>query len=159
MKALLALALLLYQTADASLPPLSVQNQGSTVAPLTYRINFSGAGVVATASGGVVTATISGSGSTLALTPLTKSSNYTVATTDNYIRANASGGNFTLTLPLCSTASGQLLFVTKTDTSGFYITIAANAADLISGSASQILDDPLGSIILTCSGGTSWDVF
>ena len=103
----LSLAIFLFSAcAQAGLPPLAIQNQGTTVTPLVYSINFAGTGVTTSATGGVVTTTInSGSGAVVAMDAVkaggsvsanTTIPTWSVTTLDTNSGFNASTGVYTV---------------------------------------------------------------
>lgn len=85
-----------------------------------------------------------------------KTGNYTLLTTDSVIRADASAGAFTLTLPAASGNTGLRYSVIRTDVANStnLLTIDANASELINGSLTMVLY-PGESTILECDG-TGW---
>jgi hypothetical protein len=92
------------------------------------------------------------------LTDLPKTSAYTLLATDSIVRADASAGAFTLTLPAAATAgAGTVYTIIRTDvaSSTNLLTIDANASELINGQLTYILF-PAESIILECTG-TAWE--
>jgi len=78
--------------------------------------------------------------------------------THHIILGNASGGAFTLTLPLASAASGREYRVKKTDSSSNDVTIARSGADTIDGATSQVLGSQYEAISFV-SDGTNWFMF
>lgn len=87
---------------------------------------------------------------------ISKTGNYTLLTTDTLIRADASAGAFTLTLPAASGNTGLRYSIIRTDVgnSTNLLTIDANASELINGSLTMVLY-PAESTILECDG-TGW---
>jgi hypothetical protein len=82
-----------------------------------------------------------------------KTTNYTLTTADSIIRADASGGAFTLTLPAASGNAGLVYTIIRTDilSSDILLTIDANASETIDGSLTDILY-PAETIVLECDG-------
>lgn len=76
----------------------------------------------------------------------TKNSNYTVTTSDNVLLADCSGGPVTFTLPPAASATGQVFFFKKIDSS-------SNAMN-IQGDGSELIDD-----LNTQSTMTQWESF
>lgn len=67
------------------------------------------------------------------LTPQSKTSAYTILTSDDIIFANAVGGAFTLTLPSAVNLTGKVIRIVKTDSTFNAVTIDGNGAETISG--------------------------
>lgn len=66
--------------------------------------------------------------------------NYSMLSTERGIYADASGGPITVTLPdLASIATGENLYVRKTDTSANTVTVVGNGGQTIGGGASVVL--------------------
>ncbi len=87
-------------------------------------------------STGVFT-TMSTSG--LYATIVTKTSAYTLTTTDFTVLGNASTGAFTLTLPTAVNASGQIYTLKKVDSSANAVTISTTSSQTIDGLSSYAL--------------------
>ena len=91
--------------------------------------------------------------------PTAKTGAYTLTATDSIIRADASAGAFTLTLPAAATAgAGTTYTIIRTDvaSSTNVLTIDANASELIGANLNYILY-PSDVITIECDG-TGWNV-
>lgn len=93
-------------------------------------------------------------------TRITKSANYSIATTDDYIGCDSSGGSFTVTLPAANTVGSGKRFIIK-DEGGAATTnnifVAPNGTDKIDGvNASESLVVNYESITLICDGASKW---
>lgn len=95
---------------------------------------------------------------TVAWTQSAKTANYTLTTNDHVIRADASAGGFTLTLPAAATNAGRIYHIRRTDieASTNILTVDANASELIDGNATYLLF-PAEWITIMCDG-TGWVV-
>lgn len=115
----------------------------------------SGVRVKVKASGGV---TRDADGLSIPLTPTSATTTYTALSTDRYIRADATAGAFTITLPSAATVgAGWVLTVKKIDTSVNVVTIDGDGAETIDGAASYDLADAYEAVTLV-SDGTNWDI-
>jgi hypothetical protein len=87
-----------------------------------------------------------------------KTTAYTLLTTDSIIRADASAGAFTLTLPAASGNEGLTYTIIRTDilSSTNFLTIDGNASETIDGNLTYLLL-PGESIIIECDG-SNWQV-
>ena len=72
-------------------------------------------------------------------TIVTKTSAYTLTTTDFTVLGNASTGAFTLTLPTAVNASGQIYTLKKVDSSANAVTISTTSSQTIDGLSSYAL--------------------
>lgn len=72
-------------------------------------------------------------------TIVTKTSGYTLTTTDFTVLGNASTGAFTLTLPTAVNASGQIYTLKKVDSSANAVTISTTSSQTIDGLSSYAL--------------------
>jgi hypothetical protein len=91
-------------------------------------------------------------------TDLPKTSNYTLLATDSVIRADASAGAFTLTLPAAATAgAGTVYTIIRVDVANStnLLTIDANSTELINGQLTFVLY-PAESVVIECTG-TAWE--
>lgn len=94
-----------------------------------------------------------GGGSGLSI--VTKTSAYTATTDDDIILCDASGGEFSITLPPAASATGKAITVKKIDDSDNFITIQADTTETIDGRNTQIL--PVQYNSMRCvSNGTAW---
>lgn len=95
-------------------------------------------------------------------TVISKTSNYTITSTDSFILA--SGSAFTLTLPLAASNSGVVYRIKKTDSSlTNIITIAKAGSDQILDSGSAVNSTTLNTIgeeiEIVSDGSATWQVF
>lgn len=87
----------------------------------------------------------------------TKTSNYTVATSDDIIECDASAGGFTITLPTAISDLGRSFTIVVTDDSGENIvTVNTNANETINGEISQFLVAKDSMVIV--SNGSNWRI-
>lgn len=84
-----------------------------------------------------------------------KITNYTVTINDYTVRCDATGGAFTVTLPL-SPGLGQIVNIKKVDTSGNNIIISGNGKN-IDGNGSASLTTAYSKLTIQYNG-TNWDV-
>lgn len=95
---------------------------------------------------------------------LTKTTTYTVTTSDGgaLINANATSAGFTITLPSLATvaASGQSMAVKiiKTDSSVNVVTVAPATGDTIGGESARKLINQNGYMVISSASGKNWDV-
>src|SRR4051812_21686031 len=85
--------------------------------------------------------------------------NYTVAYDVRRVRADATGGAFTITLPASLDWGGRPISAIKTDSSGNAVTIARSGSDKINGGNSQSLAAQYSAITVVADGTTNWDIF
>ena len=85
----------------------------------------------------------------------TKTSGYTISTSDTVIFADASSGNVTITLPAASSTSGYRFYVKRIDSSGNTCNIARSSTDTIDGQTSVSLDLQYTSLTVV-SNGSAW---
>ncbi len=89
------------------------------------------------------------------LNTATKTSSYTVGTSDTVIFADATGGNVTITLPAASGVSGYRFYLKRVDGSGNSVSVVPTGADTIDGQSSLSL--PLQYMaIAVVSNGLAW---
>lgn len=87
----------------------------------------------------------------------TKTTTYTVTSSDDYIRCDGSGGAFTVNLPTAVGISGRMYTFKKIDSSGNTITLDGNGSetiDLVTTKSLSVQNDFLRII----SNGTGWDL-
>lgn len=92
-------------------------------------------------------------------TRVAKSANYAIATTDDYIGCNSTGGTFTVTLPAANLVqSGKRYFIKDEGGAATTnnISIAVTGGDTIDGQASESLVVNYESITLVCNGANKW---
>ena len=80
---------------------------------------------------------------------------YSVATSDNIIFCNATGGSMTVTLPSAVTFASRTLTVKRTNTTANTVTVGS-ASGTIDGSASYIIPGGTLNSITVVSDGTNW---
>lgn len=89
-----------------------------------------------------------------------KTANYTVAAEDYYLTADATGGSFTITLPLAATVgAGKAVAVKRLDGTGNTVAIARSGADTIDGAASLPVNVQYRAYTLISDGVSAWNVF
>jgi hypothetical protein len=95
-----------------------------------------------------------------AVVRITKSANYNLSATDDYIGCNTFAGSFTLSLPAANSVSSGKLYIVKDEYGACTINpllIAPNGADKIDGvNASYSLNVNFESVTLVCNGADSW---
>lgn len=85
----------------------------------------------------------------------TKTSNYTIGTSDTVIFADATSGNVTITLPVASGLSGYKFFVKRIDNSSNTCSVARSGSDTIDGATSHNIDQQYTSLMVV-SNGSNW---
>lgn len=85
----------------------------------------------------------------------TKTSNYSLSTSDMTILADATSGNVTLTLPSASSTSGQVFYIKRIDSSANTVTISRSGSDTIDGMTSFTLDQQY-TVSGLVSNGSAW---
>ena len=80
---------------------------------------------------------------------------YSVATSDNIIFCNATGGNMTITLPSAVTFASRTITVKRTNTTVNTVTVGS-AAGTIDGAANYIIPGGTLNAITVVSDGTNW---
>ena len=88
----------------------------------------------------------------------TKTSNYTVLTSDNVLLANCTSGAVTFSLPPVATATGHVFYFKKIDSTLNAMIIAANGSDLIDGLGTLTTTVQYEAFTLM-NDGTSWWIF
>lgn len=97
-------------------------------------------------------------GSGISRTVITKAIDYSIATTDDMILADASGASITLTLPSAITAGSGKVFTIKQINSGANtVTVATTGGQTIDGDSTQVLQQQYVSIDLV-SDGANWSI-
>lgn len=87
----------------------------------------------------------------------TKTTTYTILSTDGTILADCSGGAFTLTLPAAASNTGKIFHIKKIDASGLALTLDANGSETIDGSLSKVVTTQYVSITIQ-SDGSNWHI-
>lgn len=88
----------------------------------------------------------------------TKTTNYTVLLTDCFLKANATTGSVTFTLPAAATATGRIFYFKKIDSSANAMILQANGIELIDGSNTQQTTVQWEEFALISDGAT-WSIF
>ena len=83
---------------------------------------------------------------------------YTAKGTDFLIRANATGGAFSVTLPPAAQNKGKILVVKRMNGGGNAVTLDGNAAETVDGAATVALGAQYAVRVLISNGSTGWDV-
>ncbi|HSX05827.1 MAG TPA: hypothetical protein VLF69_05130 [Candidatus Saccharimonadales bacterium] len=117
------------------------------------RLGIGSSGQALTVSGGLPAWGTVASGT---LATATKTTNYTVTTTDAVILADATSGNVTITLPAASGASGYRFYIKRVDnTTTNSVTITPNGSDTIDGFTGISVVSQYDTYELV-SNGTTW---
>ena len=88
----------------------------------------------------------------------TKTSSYTVLSSDCFLRANCASGPVTLTLPAAAVNTGRIFYFKKVDSTANNMIIMGNGGELIDGFNTQITNTQYYEWAVI-SNGTSWDIF
>lgn len=88
-------------------------------------------------------------------TTSTKTTSYTVTSSDTVVFADATSGNVTITLPAASGLTGYRFYVKRIDGSSNTVTIARSGSDTIDGNTSCTLDLQYTAIGVV-SNGSAW---
>lgn len=83
---------------------------------------------------------------------------HTVKADEYYIRADVSGGGFTVTLPLAKGIEGRQIIVQKVDSSANTLTLGVSGSDTINGSSTQTTTTQYSSWILESVGNNLWGI-
>jgi hypothetical protein len=87
----------------------------------------------------------------------TKTTTYTLQSSDDVILADASSAAFTLTLPAAASVTGKKFIIKKIDSGFNQVTIDGNSSETIDGSADRKLSTQYESITIV-SDGTNWQL-
>ena len=82
---------------------------------------------------------------------------YTVENDIFYVRADATSGVITITLPTASVYPGRRIFIKKIDASGNAVTVSRGGTDTIEGSNTITLAAQWNSQELISNGNTMWE--
>jgi hypothetical protein len=93
----------------------------------------------------------------LRLSTSTKTTTYSIVSTDYTLRADATVGAFTITLPTAVGIDGQVFVIKKIDATGNSVTIATTSSQTIDGNLTAIINSRYLSITVQ-SNGTNWDI-
>ena len=85
----------------------------------------------------------------------TKTSNYTLTTTDYFVLVNATSGAVTITLPTAAGISGREFVIKKIDSSSNVVTVDGGGAETIDGTTTFDLEYQDESINII-SNNTNW---
>jgi hypothetical protein len=85
----------------------------------------------------------------------TKTSSYTIGSSDTVIFASAASGSVTITLPLASGLAGYRFYIKRIDGSANTCTVARSGSDTIDGLASLTIDQQYTSLLVV-SDGAAW---
>jgi hypothetical protein len=85
----------------------------------------------------------------------TKTSAYTILSTDGTILCDATAGGFTVSLPTAATSTNRIFNIKKVDATGNVVTIDGSGAETIDGSLTQTLDAQWESVVIQ-SNGSAW---
>lgn len=86
-----------------------------------------------------------------------KTSAYTATDSDEMIRANASGGAFTVTLPTAASRAGKRFTIKKTDSSANVVTVGTTSSQTIDGATTYSLATQYKAVTVV-SDGSNWNV-
>ena len=86
----------------------------------------------------------------------TKTSSYTVVTSDSVVLANCTGGAITFTLPTAASATGQCFYFKKIDSSANAMDLIVSGAGTIDGISTQTSVTQYESFSVFCDGLTYW---
>ena len=87
---------------------------------------------------------------------VTKTSNYTATVEDYTIICNASGGAFTITLPVVASHTGRIYHIKKIDSSANIVTVDGNASETIDDGLTAVLTVQYESITIQSDGSEWW---
>ena len=87
---------------------------------------------------------------------VTKTAAYTATLFDDIIICDATGGAFSITLPVAATASGKVYHIKKIDVSANAVTIDGDGAETIDDSATLILTSQYDAAQIVCDGSEWW---
>lgn len=137
--------------------PIPVSDEGMQITAGVTSLNFTGAGITASAAGNAVTVNVPGGGSSSTLTIQNKTAAYTVVAGDNGTIINCTSGTFTVSLTAAATlGAGFNCWVWNTsNTTGHVITITPNGSETVDGSNSLVLRN--GNGVQLISNGTNWE--
>ena len=89
------------------------------------------------------------------LSTSTKTTSYTVSTSDAVVFANASSGNVTITLPLAASSTGYRFYIKRVDNSANTCTIACSGSDTLDGQSSLAVSVQYTSLTVV-TDGNAW---
>jgi hypothetical protein len=88
----------------------------------------------------------------------TKTANYSVVVTDDFLAIDATSGTITITLPSAVNNTGQIFTIKKVDISANIVTVATTASQTIDGSSTYSLNTQYQAISVI-SNGSNWLVY
>lgn len=97
-----------------------------------------------------------GGGGSSAPTFASKTSNYTLTSSDNVVSVDSSGGAFTLTLPSPSSVTGRLYTIRKSSSDFKAVTIARAASETLCGKSASSSVNTFEETLSFYSDGTNW---
>jgi hypothetical protein len=90
--------------------------------------------------------------------PVNVTAAYTIQPRDHHVRANATGGAFSVTLPDSKEVIGRTFHVKRLNAGANNVTIAAAGTDTIDGAATLVLAAQYASAQLYAAGAGLWDI-
>lgn len=87
----------------------------------------------------------------------TQTTSYTIQNNIFYVRADATSGAMTVTLPLATSSEGRQVLICKVDASANAVTVDGNGSETIQGSASISLASQWDKALLICNGNDGWE--
>jgi len=87
----------------------------------------------------------------------TKTSSYTVLSTDCVLKADCTSGAVVFTLPTVASSTGRIFYLKKIDATSNLMTVKGNGAELIDGSNVQTTSVQWTSFTVVCDGST-WSI-
>lgn len=90
------------------------------------------------------------------LQSVTKTSNYTVTTSDRLVYANTAGGNITLTLPALASVTADTIYSFQKSASANVLTLDANASETINSATTQAITALNGRLDIAKESATNW---
>lgn len=138
---------------------ITVKDEGSTLTTTATSLDFVGAGVTATNSGGDVTITINGGASGFSRTAIT--STVTASVSDRILGVSASAP-LEIRLPDASTYSSGQFFIIKDEAGNAdsnTITILTSNSQTIDGELSITLESPYSAINIYCDGTSKFFIY
>ena len=88
---------------------------------------------------------------------VTVTDDYTITVSDFYVRADATSGALTVTLPAALNKTGREVIIKKIDSGANAVTIGITGSDTIEGSSSMSLASQWDKQRLISNGNASWE--
>ena len=120
--------------------------------------NFSAGTITATLNGNASTTTLATDTKGLFFNLSTKTSNYSILTTDTVINADTTSGNVVLTLPTAIGNVGRAFYIKRVSMGAYAVTIATTGGQLIDGASTAILEFQYDAVTVI-SDGTGWGIY